>query len=173
MELQKGTMVGYGAVLQEIHVGDRVDHVEKEHLKGGIVSGTITEYKGEIAVLVRFPQHPAWKARVSKLIAAPTPKVKALTLEDFGYEVGDQVAHRKYTHLTPLTIMSEKVGEYRGEPCCFTEGNRATRFSQIEMYVEPEPDVTVDDDDLDLVAEQEIILGLETGQKLRIRINVI
>lgn len=133
----KGTFLGFSGEMEPIHVGNYVEHLEKEGFGVGVVTMGGLFYKDEVACKVDFENKKDWTARLSKLTLTEPPPPPAPKLEDFGYKVGDQVAHIKYTHLTPLTITSEEVGMYKGEPCCYTAGSRATRFSQIVPYVQP------------------------------------
>lgn len=129
MGLSNNTFIGIGNDGSKIFVGMKVDHAEKG-FKNGVVSGDLSEYKGEIAVKVDFPTvFGTWTARVSKLV----PHV--MTLADFNVKVGDTFTHKKYSGT--YTITSEKIGEYKGEPCCYTNGGRETRFSQLGPKVEP------------------------------------
>ena len=157
--------MGYDANGQMIRIGDYVDHAVKS-FKGGIVVRGGLFYKGEPACKVDFPDEKNWTARLSKLRKVAPPKK---TLANWGYKVGDKVAHLKYTHLTPLTITSEEVGEYRGEPCCYTDRGRSTRFSQIVPYIEPlkapAPEV------IPACEGNTVVLTLPNGKIVRIEIQ--
>jgi hypothetical protein len=165
--------LGYGADMQPLHVGDVVDHVEKGELKGGMITAGGEFYKNEPACRVDFPGASNWLARLSRLRLAP-PKPK--TVKDFGYAEGQKVYHVKYTHLNPLTITSEQVGEYKGEPCCFTGTNkRPTRFSQITPQVGlKEPEYGLKDllKDLENISpDKEVFTTFAGGKKITLTIE--
>lgn len=130
-ETTNGTLLGYDSQMQPLRIGDRVDHTEKGFTEGVITEGGLF-YKEEPACRVDFADGPKnWLARLSKLEKLPEPEK---TVQDFGFEPGEVVHQIKYDLM--LTIDSDKVGEYRGEPCCFTNGGRPTRFSQIEKVAQ-------------------------------------
>ena len=167
----KGDLLGYGAKMEPLRVGDRVDHTEKG-FKGGVIVRGGEYYKGEVACIVDFPENSGWLARLSKLVVAKP------TLADFGYKVGDRVEHLKYTHLNPLTITGKEVGEYKNEPCCFTGDGRPTRFSQIVPYVEkpvePQPSEDLFGDDLFDGPDEEpnvMRITLPNGKQITIEIQ--
>jgi hypothetical protein len=139
--MQNGNVCGQDAKGQLVRIGDVVCHTEKG-LVNGVVRDGGYEYKGEPAVIVDYPGAAGWKNRLSKLTVGG--KVVPKTLGDYGYKVGDVLGHVKYPGT--YTIDSEKIGEYRGEPCCYTNNGRATRFSQLRpipvSVPVPDPDPT-------------------------------
>lgn len=124
-----GTILGFDGKMQQIRVGDYVQHLVKQGFGLGIVTEGGLFYKGEAACKVDFENEPNWTARLSKLQVVEPPKP---TVENFGFKVGDKVWHRKYHFVG--TITSKETGEYKGEPCCYVGCGRPTRFSQIEPY---------------------------------------
>lgn len=130
-----GTLLGFDGCMQEIRVGDYVQHLEKEGFGIGVVREGGRFYKGEAACVVDFENEKNWLARLSRLEVVEAPEVQP-TLADFGFKVGDRITHKKYAHLSGQEITSEEIGTYKDEPCCYIMGGRPTRFSQIEKYVE-------------------------------------
>jgi hypothetical protein len=133
-ELKSGIaeFVGNDSTGTPLYVGSDVTHNEKAGLLGAV--GVITKggesYKGEAAVVATWPNRPwGFMSRLSKLTAVK----KVQSVAEFGYAVGQQVYQKK--HKLVLEITSGEVGSYRDEPCCYTNGGRPTRFSQIEPYV--------------------------------------
>ena len=120
-----GNVCGFAADGKLVRIGDKVDHTTKP-LTGGVIVAMGEEYKGEPAVIVDYPTVKGHLNRLSKLVTAKP------TIAAFGYKVGDVVWQMKYG--MKLTIDQPEVGEYKGEPCCYTNNGRPTRFSQIEPY---------------------------------------